>query len=602
VIYGNLIYLLVVMAILATNTPPDSPLLQGYQFLAVFTAKLWAYRWVVRFYRDRRRISRVADYFSSERNLAVLALVLFGVDIYLLDLGYYLDRLPFSKQLPSLVDMAGIAVFLLYLTVLWLELKPSYEEVVGVRKKASVHVRDKLRLCVALVLPWLIINFLHDLLVLIPSVELHEFMASPWGEPFFLLLMISAAVIWFPPLLIRLFACTAMPGGELRRHIEEFCNRQGISFGEICLWPIVEGKVLTAGVVGFLGRYRYLMITPALLQTLSEEELEAVVAHEIGHVKKHHLVLYILLFLGFAVLIQLCMQPLISLLLTSPLSYELLLNYQGDPATLLAIMTSGPLVVATLLYFRYVFGFFMRNFERQADHYSFGVMGGAFPLISVFKKISLMSGRDRDVPCWHHFSIGQRIDDLLNCQRNAQLPKRHNFKVYSILAGYFAVVALALFLTLQAADRLTSSSSSGQVVAEKVILEKIERDPGNPLWHQFHGDLLASRKQYAEAIAAFERSLELYPDNPEALNNLAWLLLTVEDKKLYDPVRALKLAKKAAGIAARSHILDTLAEAYWQNGMADLAYETGQRALENSTGNRDYYRQQLQKFEMRDQS
>ncbi|MDF1577305.1 MAG: M48 family metalloprotease [Desulfobulbales bacterium] len=596
-----MIYLLVVMAILATSTSPEGALLPDYQFFALFVGKLWFFRWFIRFARKRRKIIRVADYFSIERNLAVFALLLFGVDVYLLDLRYYLELPPFTEQLPFLADLGGIAVFLLYLILLWTELKPSYEEVVGVRKKTFTHLRDKLRICIALVLPWLVVNFLHDLLVRLPSKGVRDLMASPWGEPLFLLLLISVAIIWYPALLVRLFGCTAMPAGEARSRIERFAGRQGIRFGEICLWPIVEGKVLTAGVVGFVGRYRYLLITPALLEALSEEELEAVVAHEIGHVKKHHLLLYILLFLGFAFLIQLCVQPLLTILLTTPWVYDFLLSYEGEPLTLVAILTGGPFVIAALVYFRYVFGFFMRNFERQADHYSFRVMGSVAPLISVFRKISLMSGKGRDAPCWHHFSIGQRIDSLLACQEDGKAVESHNHKVHTALAGYFVAFVVALFLTMQAGERLTGDSS-GQLIAEEVILARIERDPNNPLWHQFHGDLLVFRAQYGEAVSAFEKSLELDPDNPEALNNLAWLLLTVEDQKLHDPGRALELARKAAQIQPRSHILDTLAEAYWRNGMVDLALETGRRALENSTGNREYYRQQLEKFDMSDRS
>ncbi|MEN8135437.1 MAG: M48 family metalloprotease [Thermodesulfobacteriota bacterium] len=563
--------------------------------ISLFILKAWLFRQTIRLYQYRQRIRLVAEYFSVERNLVVLALILFGLDVYLLDLQYYLGLLPFSAQLPTLVDMAGIGVFLLYLVLLWLQLKGSYEEAVGVRKNGFVHIRDKLRIYIALLLPWLLVSFLHDLLLLTPNAKIQGIMLSPWGEPLFLLLMIVGAVIWFPALLVRLLGCTPMPAGELRNRIEQSCRRQGVRFGEICLWPIVEGKMLTAGVVGVVARYRYLMVTPALLAKLTKEELEAVVAHEIGHVRRYHLLLYLLLFLGFGILLQLCVQPLISLLLATRLFYEFLFGYEGEPRLVLMIFTGGPLIVMTLVYFRYIFGFFMRNFERQADLYSARVMGTAAPLISVFKKIALLSGNDRDMPCWHHFSIGQRIDYLLSCQHDANQAQMHNYKVYSCLAGYFVALILALVMTLQVGDRLIASYS-GQKFAEDVILEKIENDPGNPLWHQFHGDLLVGRKQYAEAINAFELSLQLYPDNPETLNNLAWLLLTVEKRTLFDPVRALELAQRAVEIQARSHILDTLAEAYWQNGMAEMAIETAQRALAGSSGNRGYYRQQLQKF------
>lgn len=597
VIYSNLIYLLVVMAILATGSLSADSLLSGYQIVSLFILKAWLFRQTIRFYLYRKRIRRVAEYFSVERNLAVLAIILFGLDVYLFDLRYYLNLLPFSEQLPTSVDMLGIGVFLSYMVLLWLQLRQSYEEVVGVRKHQLAHIMDRLRVCTALILPWLAVNFTHDLLMLVPNSKIQNFMASSWGEPLFLLVMIIVAVIWFPTLLIRLLGCTSMPAGELRSHVEQSCRQQGVRFGDICLWSIVEGKVLTAGVVGLFGRYRYLLITPALLAALSGEELEAVVAHEIGHVKKHHLLLYLLLFVGFAILLQLCVQPLISLMVGSRLFYEFLFSYEGDVGIILMVLTGAPLIVITLIYFRYLFGFFMRNFERQADLYSLRVMGAAAPLVGVFKKIATVSGTSPDVPCWHHFSLEQRSDYLLACQRDRNRPKLHNYKVYSCLAGYFIAISVALTMTLLAGDRLVPSYS-GQQVAEKVILEKIERDPGNSMWHMFHGDLLVARKEYVAAINAFELSLQLYPDNPEALNNLAWLLLTVEQRALLDPMRALELAKKAVEIQARSHILDTLAEAYWQNGMVDMAVETERRALESSIGNREYYRKQLKKFSM----
>lgn len=594
-IYSNLIYLLVVIAILATGAPPEAPLLPGYQVVSLFLLKAWIFRQTIRLYLYRHRISRVADYFAVERNFAILALILFGMDVYLLDLQYYLHLLPFSEQLPTLVDLTGIGVFLLYMIVLWRQLKESYENAVGVNKSTRAHLRDKLRICLAMILPWLLVGFLHELLLLTPNAKIQGFMASPWGEPLFLLVVIGAAVIWFPALLVRLFGCTSMPDDEQRERIEQFCRQQGVKFKDICLWPIVEGKVLTAGVVGVVNQYRYLMVTPALLANLTDQELKAVVAHEIGHVKRYHLPLYLLLFLGFGILLQLCVQPLISLLFTTRLFYEFLFGYEGEPGLVLMLFTGGPLIIITLLYFRYVFGFFMRNFERQADLYSAKVLGSATPLISVFKKISTFSGNDRDMPCWHHFSIGQRIDFLANYQQDDQQAQIHNYKVYSCLAGYFVALTLALLATLQVGAGLMASYP-GQQIAEEVILEKIEQDPGNPLWHQFHGDLLVGRKQYREAIAAFELSLQLYPDNPETLNNLAWLLLTVDKKTLLDPALALELAQKAVKIQARSHILDTLAEAYWRNGMAEMAVLTARKALAASASNRGYYKEQLQKF------
>ena len=95
------------MAILATGRPPEDSLLPGYQVISLFILKAWLFRQTIRFYQYRHRVRLVAEYFSVERNLAVLALILFGLDVYLLDLQYYLRLLPFSEQLPTLVDLTG---------------------------------------------------------------------------------------------------------------------------------------------------------------------------------------------------------------------------------------------------------------------------------------------------------------------------------------------------------------------------------------------------------------------------------------------------------------------------------------------------------------
>ncbi|MEN8143256.1 MAG: M48 family metalloprotease, partial [Thermodesulfobacteriota bacterium] len=435
----------------------------------------------------------------------------------------------------------------------------------------------------------------HDLFSLIPHEGFQEFVASPWGEPLLLLLVITGAVIWFPVLLVRILGCVPLPPGETRDRIAGFCDDQSARFAGILSWPLHEGRALTAGVIGLVGRYRYLLVTPALLESLSGSELDSVVAHEIGHVKKKHLLLYLVLFLGFLVLVQFCVQPLLYLILNTRLYYELLFGYDGDAGAMLALLTGGVLVVATVLYVRYVFGFFMRNFERQADLYGLEVMGTAKPLVEVFEKISRMSGNIRDRSCWHHFGLGQRIDYLLACEGNKGCKAAHDRKIYYSLAAYFLVLVISLPVTLQVGELLVGPSP-GRQIAEDVIIERTIQEPENPLWHQFHGDLLIDLGKKREAIAAFERSLTLDPQNPEALNNLAWLLLTVEDKGLLDPARALELAEKAVGIQARSHILDTLAEAYWQNNQGEMAVETELKAIDKSPDNIEYYRKQLDKF------
>lgn len=595
-IFSNLIYLIVVIIALGSRQVPESPDLPWHYFLPIMAVKVMVFRQLVRYYLVRRRISLSSDYFQAEKSLLGLAVLFFLIDVYLFGLHYYLGLMPLRKQLPALVNLAGLAWFYIHLLLVWLALRKNYETVFGRRRSVGGFLLEQFRNSAALLLPWLLLVFLYDLLLLLPWLKWQELVSTLWGEMLVFAVFLAAMVVWFPNLLVRAMGCRPLPAGEERELIERFSLQLGVPFKEICLWPLFEGKVVTAGVMGLTRHSRHLLLTPALLAALGPRELEAVLAHEIGHVKKHHLLLYLLLFLGFGILIQLGLQPLIHGLLNSQLFYILLFGLESDPEVLLAVAAGLPMVVLALLYFRFVFGFFMRNFERQADLYAYRVMGGIEPLVAVFEKIAWLTGQGRDQPSWHHFGLGQRIDYLEACQAGEKSPGRHEFKVYSWLLAYFLFLALAATLAWQLGEYLTATARPGAKFAEQFIEQQLIREPDSPLWLRLRGDLLAARKDYAGAAAAYEKSLTFRANDPEVLNNLAWLLLTAEPERWRDPQRALELAKRAAALSEQGHILDTLAEAYWQNGLSEQAKVTVQRALELDPANREYYLEQMAKF------
>jgi hypothetical protein len=90
--------------------------------------------------------------------------------------------------------------------------------------------------------------------------------------------------------------------------------------------------------------------------------------------------------------------------------------------------------------------------------------------------------------------------------------------------------------------------------------------------------------------------LQLTPMNAEVNNNLAWLLLTAQDKTLRNPERALTLARTALLLKERGNILDTLATAYWANGLAGEAMVTELQAIRLDPDNQAYYQGQLERF------
>ena len=103
-------------------------------------------------------------------------------------------------------------------------------------------------------------------------------------------------------------------------------------------------------------------------------------------------------------------------------------------------------------------------------------------------------------------------------------------------------------------------------------------------------------KNYSGVKQAYEKALTYNPDNPHVLNNLAWFYATCDDLSYRNSTRALLLAKKAEKLIKAPHILDTLAESYFVNGMYEEAIAAELRALELVKSNRSHYKKQLEKF------
>ncbi len=95
------------------------------------------------------------------------------------------------------------------------------------------------------------------------------------------------------------------------------------------------------------------------------------------------------------------------------------------------------------------------------------------------------------------------------------------------------------------------------------------------------GDL-ARQKRYDEAVLHYQAALKIKTNEPTLLNDLAWILATVENPKVYNPAQAVELAEQACEsehYQNPSH-LDTLAVAYSEAGRFAEAIATTQRAVE----------------------
>jgi STE24 endopeptidase len=315
-----------------------------------------------------------------------------------------------------------------------------------------------------IVAPVLLIILIRDVI----SLTAGRYIAPKYDE----LAMLPAALLVYlasPELLRYIFNARPLEDSPLRRRLETICQRAQLRYRDILLWQ-TEYSIANAGVIGILPRWRYILFSDRLLETMSDEHIEAVFAHEVGHIVYHHLAWFIVFFaivtfgaLGPGQLAEDWVTAHLPLVLRSE-SFEIARN-----------VISGVLIFGGMLI---LFGMLSRRFERQADIFAAkmlecdwgedsagdvapsraslrrlvrtvshigqrgaGVFSAALHRVAVVNNIPL---RAKD---WLHPSIANRMRYLEEMSSNPELTSRFD----RFMARLYVGMVLVLLLSVAAA-------------------------------------------------------------------------------------------------------------------------------------------------------
>jgi tetratricopeptide (TPR) repeat protein len=99
------------------------------------------------------------------------------------------------------------------------------------------------------------------------------------------------------------------------------------------------------------------------------------------------------------------------------------------------------------------------------------------------------------------------------------------------------------------------------------------------------GVLLVQAGDVHGAITQWEASLQIDPNDGNALNNLAWIFATYPDDSIRNGQRAVRLAESATVLPGGDVpiVLRTLAAAYAESGDFSKAIDTAQHAIDLAT-------------------
>lgn len=189
--------------------------------------------------------------------------------------------------------------------------------------------------------------------------------------------------VLYPKLIMPLFnKLTPLPEGEVRTRLLALSDRTGFRAQTI---EVMDGSKRSAHSNAFFtgfGRFRRIVLFDTLMTQLAQDELEAVLAHEIGHYKRGHipkrLVTMGLMQLGaFAAIAWLANAPWFNAAFGLPAGVL-------APTFLLFALLGGLLT----FWFTPVGNWVSRKHEYEADAFAREAMGGPAPLVGALRKMS----------------------------------------------------------------------------------------------------------------------------------------------------------------------------------------------------------------------
>jgi STE24 endopeptidase len=190
-------------------------------------------------------------------------------------------------------------------------------------------------------------------------------------------------LVLYPKLILPLFnKLTPLPEGDVRTRLLALSDRTGFQAKTI---EVMDGSKRSAHSNAFFtgfGRFRRIVLFDTLMNQLAQDELEAVLAHEIGHYKRGHIpkrlvTMAVLQFGAFAVIAWLAQAPWFNTAFGLPAG-----------ATAATFLLFGLLGGLATFWFSPVGNWVSRQHEYEADAFARAAMGGAAPLSGALRKLS----------------------------------------------------------------------------------------------------------------------------------------------------------------------------------------------------------------------
>ena len=257
--------------------------------------------------------------------------------------------------------------------------------------------------------------------------------------------VIISAYIFAPVLMQFLWRTEPLAvDSVLKEKLDRLTRQSGIKYREIVVWQTGSLLIANAAVAGTLPWNRRIFLTDALLEYFTDEEIETVVAHELGHIRYRHIPTYMLFSLFY-----LLNYPFFYVLVEEPL-----LTYLGESQSLLSVVSTLCSLAFLIVYFIVIFRYLSRRCEHQADLYAVRLTEKPEAFKDALVKLAVLNSVPRSIQRFFeifntHPSIYRRVEFINQwIAHNSAVQRYKNYlvevKVLILLLPVLGILAVLL--------------------------------------------------------------------------------------------------------------------------------------------------------------
>jgi hypothetical protein len=266
--FANFIYFIIVLLIYITYQPPEKT---NFFLCLIF---IFASLTRLQFNKLEKQISKnnfsflVYKFDAIMTRQSIASILLFGINIYGLNLPSFFINLAVFSTIPTFLALIFLGIFIFYLSIIWAFAHKPYKLLYKTDDSRQSYVWSNITFSIPVLLPWLFLSGILDFINSLPFELPKQLLATTEGQVIYFLIFLFGVAIIGPAIIQKFWRCKPLENGPDRNRIEFLCKKAGLKYANILYWPAFGSRMITAGVMGLIKKFRYILVTGPLQSTL----------------------------------------------------------------------------------------------------------------------------------------------------------------------------------------------------------------------------------------------------------------------------------------------------------------------------------------------